>query len=562
MPIGPTKARARSGRKPLRTPVGPDNARRPKDSQHSVATLCLKSRPTGLPRSPPTTSRRRVPCSSRSTWERLAPLTASHLRGDRRDHVRGRRLDSGRPRLRRQGGDFLRKAPRQAHGPCVHPCALDPLPAVLRQHPALRVAARRWHGADRQRRIRGWCAGGGRLRDSRLRALRAGGCADSAKTLATTQTLNVLDNTDFIPVAAGVGVLVLAAGLSSSAARRLAEVAGLGRRRDRRPGVHAGRASSRFWHRDLGRDRQHRADDGAASLQRPQRGRPYRACPELPASSSSDEHRAGRLMRDGVRARCAEQPRRCMPLVADHRRSAPHSSARRASDLGGIALVDQLPAVDPVTARRLARSSRPRGGARGPLKLDGRLRAFERPRIGPLEGADQHQLGAEAPRDPAAIFDRLGGRGRAVRCPRPPWRSSLDPLRREHPLVREQRVVAGRRGDVVRSAVEELDLTQLPVRPRAFRTVPAWIAFRLVTTEQSPVGARHRHRKRQVLDGGGLGRAVAVRLVRDAHGRARLDLAVVERRRGRSSGARSLIDTATSTSASFGGVLSSPGLTS
>jgi hypothetical protein len=38
--------------------------------------------------------------------------------------------------------------------------------------------------------------------------------ADNAKTLATTQTLNVLDNTDFIPVAAGVGVLVLASGLS------------------------------------------------------------------------------------------------------------------------------------------------------------------------------------------------------------------------------------------------------------------------------------------------------------------------------------------------------------
>jgi hypothetical protein len=38
--------------------------------------------------------------------------------------------------------------------------------------------------------------------------------ADNAKTIATTQTLNVLDNTDFIPVAAGVGVLVLASGLS------------------------------------------------------------------------------------------------------------------------------------------------------------------------------------------------------------------------------------------------------------------------------------------------------------------------------------------------------------
>jgi hypothetical protein len=38
---------------------------------------------------------------------------------------------------------------------------------------------------------------------------------DSVKTIATTQTLNVLDNTDFIPVAAGVGVLVLASGLSA-----------------------------------------------------------------------------------------------------------------------------------------------------------------------------------------------------------------------------------------------------------------------------------------------------------------------------------------------------------
>jgi hypothetical protein len=38
---------------------------------------------------------------------------------------------------------------------------------------------------------------------------------DSAKTIGTTQVLNVLDNTDFIPVAAGVGVLVLAAGLSA-----------------------------------------------------------------------------------------------------------------------------------------------------------------------------------------------------------------------------------------------------------------------------------------------------------------------------------------------------------
>ncbi len=39
--------------------------------------------------------------------------------------------------------------------------------------------------------------------------------ADSAATIGTAQTLNVLDNTDFIPVAAGVGVLVLGAGLST-----------------------------------------------------------------------------------------------------------------------------------------------------------------------------------------------------------------------------------------------------------------------------------------------------------------------------------------------------------
>jgi hypothetical protein len=39
--------------------------------------------------------------------------------------------------------------------------------------------------------------------------------ADSAKTIGTTQVLNVLDNTDFIPMAAGVGVLVLGAGMSA-----------------------------------------------------------------------------------------------------------------------------------------------------------------------------------------------------------------------------------------------------------------------------------------------------------------------------------------------------------
>jgi len=39
--------------------------------------------------------------------------------------------------------------------------------------------------------------------------------ADSAKTIGTVQVLNVLDNTDFIPMAAGVGVLVLGAGMSA-----------------------------------------------------------------------------------------------------------------------------------------------------------------------------------------------------------------------------------------------------------------------------------------------------------------------------------------------------------
>jgi hypothetical protein len=38
---------------------------------------------------------------------------------------------------------------------------------------------------------------------------------DSVKTLGTAQALNVLDNNDFLPMAAGMGVLVLAAGLST-----------------------------------------------------------------------------------------------------------------------------------------------------------------------------------------------------------------------------------------------------------------------------------------------------------------------------------------------------------
>jgi Domain of unknown function (DUF4386) len=39
--------------------------------------------------------------------------------------------------------------------------------------------------------------------------------ADSANTIGTTQVLNVLDSNDFLPMAAGMGVLVLAAGWSS-----------------------------------------------------------------------------------------------------------------------------------------------------------------------------------------------------------------------------------------------------------------------------------------------------------------------------------------------------------
>jgi hypothetical protein len=38
---------------------------------------------------------------------------------------------------------------------------------------------------------------------------------ESVRTLGTVQTLNVLDNNDFIPAAAGVGLLVLAAGASA-----------------------------------------------------------------------------------------------------------------------------------------------------------------------------------------------------------------------------------------------------------------------------------------------------------------------------------------------------------
>jgi hypothetical protein len=39
--------------------------------------------------------------------------------------------------------------------------------------------------------------------------------ANSANTIGTTQVLNVLDNNDYLPVAAGLGVLVFGAGLST-----------------------------------------------------------------------------------------------------------------------------------------------------------------------------------------------------------------------------------------------------------------------------------------------------------------------------------------------------------
>ncbi len=39
--------------------------------------------------------------------------------------------------------------------------------------------------------------------------------ADSANTIGTTQVLNVLDNNDYLPMAGGLGVLVLAAGWSA-----------------------------------------------------------------------------------------------------------------------------------------------------------------------------------------------------------------------------------------------------------------------------------------------------------------------------------------------------------
>jgi hypothetical protein len=55
-------------------------------------------------------------------------------------------------------------------------------------------------------------AGFGILAFVHLALADAGG---SVKTIGTTQALNVLDNNDFLPMAAGMGVLVLAAGLSA-----------------------------------------------------------------------------------------------------------------------------------------------------------------------------------------------------------------------------------------------------------------------------------------------------------------------------------------------------------
>ena len=55
-------------------------------------------------------------------------------------------------------------------------------------------------------------AGFGILAFVHLALADAGG---SVKTIGTTQALNVLDNNDFLPMAAGMGVLVLAGGLSA-----------------------------------------------------------------------------------------------------------------------------------------------------------------------------------------------------------------------------------------------------------------------------------------------------------------------------------------------------------
>ena len=87
--------------------------------------------------------------------------------------------------------------------------------------------------------------------------------ADSANTIGTAQVLNVLDNNDYIPVAAGRWGAGARGRTVGSAPRRLAEVAGLGCRRDRRTDVHAGGFLRVSGLRHLDRDREHPVDAGA-----------------------------------------------------------------------------------------------------------------------------------------------------------------------------------------------------------------------------------------------------------------------------------------------------------
>ena len=87
--------------------------------------------------------------------------------------------------------------------------------------------------------------------------------AGSANTIGTAQVLNVLDDNDFIPVAAGAWGAGARGRTVGSAPRRPAEVAGLGGRRDRRPDVHAGGLLRVSGLRHLDRAREHPVDAGA-----------------------------------------------------------------------------------------------------------------------------------------------------------------------------------------------------------------------------------------------------------------------------------------------------------
>ena len=156
-----------------------------------------------------------------------------------------------------------------------------PFLTVLHQHPAIRAAACWRHGSDRQCRICRRCAGGGGLWDSRLRALCAGRCGgqrrdDRHGPNAQRARQHRLHSGRGRRWGAGAWGRAI-----DSASWRLAEVAGLGRRRDRRGGVHACRVFRVSGRRDLGRDRQHLADPAGAI-------RPLR--PQPPSKSSAAPH--------------------------------------------------------------------------------------------------------------------------------------------------------------------------------------------------------------------------------------------------------------------------------